>query len=57
MTFENMLSVTVLEWLIILVGCKIKVKKELKARKAKNLLVSLCSLQGFFQAVWFTTIY
>ena len=48
MTFENKLSITVLEWLIILFGCKIKVKKELKAREAKNSLVSLCSLQGYF---------
>ena len=30
--FENILSITVLEWLVILVGCKIKGINELEAR-------------------------
>ena len=43
-TFENMLSIRVLEWLVILVGCRIKGINELEARESKNSLVSLCSL-------------
>ena len=43
-TFENILSIRVLEWLMILVGCKIKGINELEAREAQNSLVSLCSL-------------
>ena len=43
-TFENILSIRVLEWLVILVGCKIKGINELEARESKNSLVSLCSL-------------
>ena len=35
-TFENILSVRVLEWLVILVGCKIEGINELEARKSKN---------------------
>ena len=35
-TFENILSVRVLEWLVILVGCKIKGINELEARESKN---------------------
>ena len=31
-TFENILSIRVLEWLVILVGCKIKGISELEAR-------------------------
>ena len=42
--FENILSIKVLEWLVVLVGCKIKGKNELDARKSKNSLVGLCSL-------------
>ena len=38
-TFENILSIRVLEWLVILVGCKIKVIKELEARESKNSFV------------------
>ena len=38
-TFENMLSIRVLEWLVILVGYKIKVIKELEARESKNSFV------------------
>ena len=30
-TFENILSIRVLEWLVILVGCKIKGISELEA--------------------------
>ena len=36
-TFENVLSIRVLEWLVILVGCKIKSINELQARESKNL--------------------
>ena len=43
-TFENILSIRVLEWLVILVACKIKGINKLKARESKNSLVSLCSL-------------
>ena len=35
-TFENTLSIRVLEWLVILVGCKIKGINELEARESKN---------------------
>ena len=35
-TFENILSVRVLEWLVILVGCKIKGINELEARESKT---------------------
>ena len=38
-TFENMLSIRVLKWLVILVGCKIKGKNELEARRSKNSFV------------------
>ena len=42
--FENILSVRVLEWLVILVGCKIgKCINEFFASESKNLLVGLCS--------------
>ena len=43
-TFENILSIRVLECLVILVGYKIKGINELEAIKSKNSLVSLCSL-------------
>ena len=33
-TFENVLSVRVLEWLVIPVGCKIKGINELEARES-----------------------
>ena len=35
-TFENILSIRVLEWLVIHVGFKIKGINELEARKSKN---------------------
>ena len=35
-TFENILSIKVLEWLVFLVGCKIKGINELEARESKN---------------------
>ena len=38
-TFENILFIKVLEWLFILVGCKIKGINELEARKSKNSFV------------------
>ena len=33
-TFENILSIRVLEWLVILVGCKIKGINEFEARES-----------------------
>ena len=42
--FENILSIRVLEWLVILVGCKIKGINELDASESKHVLVGLCSL-------------
>ena len=38
-TFENILSIRVLEWLVILVGCKIDKMNELEARESKNSFV------------------
>ena len=35
-TFENILSIRELEWLVILVGCKIKDINELGERESKN---------------------
>ena len=35
-TFENILSIRLLEWLVILVGCKIKEINELEARESKH---------------------
>ena len=35
-TLENVLSIRVLEWLVILVGCRIKGINELEARESKN---------------------
>ena len=43
-TFVNMLSVSVVEWLVVLVGCKMKGKKEFDARESKNSLVGLWTL-------------
>ena len=43
-TFENIWSIWVLEWLVILIGCKINGINELEARESKNLFVLLCSL-------------
>ena len=37
--FENILSIRVLEWLVILVGCENKDINELEARDSKNSLV------------------
>ena len=34
--FKNILSKRVLEWLVILIGCKIKGIYELEARESKN---------------------
>ena len=44
LTFENILSIRVLEWLFILIGCKIKGINELEAGESKNSFVWLCSL-------------
>ena len=41
--FEN-ISIRILEWLVILVGCKIKGVTELEARESKNPFVLLCAL-------------
>ena len=38
-TFENVLSIRVLEWLVSLVGCKIKGIYELEARESKTSFV------------------
>ena len=38
-TFENILSIWVLEWLVFLVGCKIKGINELEAKESKNSFV------------------
>ena len=43
-TLEYISSIRVLEWLVILVGCKIKGTNELEAREPKNSFVWLCSL-------------
>ena len=43
-TFENILFIKVLEWLFILVGCKIKGINELETRESKNSFVRLCAL-------------
>ena len=40
-TFENALSIRVLEWLVILFCCKINGKNELEAREPKISLVWL----------------
>ena len=39
LTFENILSIRVLEWLFILIGCKIKGINELEAGESKNSFV------------------
>ena len=41
---ENILSMRVFEWLVILVGCKIYGIKELEASKSKKLFVGWWSL-------------
>ena len=38
-TFENILSIRALEWLVILVGCKIKGMNEIDTRESKNSFV------------------
>ena len=43
-TFENILSIRVLKWLVILVGCKIKGINEFEVIESKNSFVWLCSL-------------
>ena len=42
--FENILSIRVLKWLVILVGCKIEGRDELEVREPKNYFARLCSL-------------
>ena len=42
--FKNVLPIRVLEWLVILVDCKIKVIGKLEARESKNSVVWLSSL-------------
>ena len=44
MTFEHILSITVLKWQVILVGCKIKVLNDLETRESESLFVSLGSI-------------
>ena len=43
-TFENILSIRGLEWLVILVGCKIKGINELEARESESSFFRYCSL-------------
>ena len=38
-TFENILSIRVLEWLVILIDCKLKDINESEAREHKNSFV------------------
>ena len=38
-TFENILSIKVLEWLVIQVGCKVKDINDLEGGQSKNSLV------------------
>ena len=38
-TFGNILSISVSEWLVILVGCKIKGINELESTESKNSFV------------------
>ena len=38
-TFENILSIRVFEWLVILFGCKIKGINEVEVRESKNSFV------------------
>ena len=42
--FEDMLSIRVLEWLAILVSCKIKGVNELDASESKKSFAGLCAL-------------
>ena len=46
-TFENTLSLKVLEWLVILAGCKIKGISELEAKESQkfNCLIMLIIIQ------------
>ena len=43
-TFENILFIRALKWIVILVVCKIKCINELKVRKSKNSFDWLCWL-------------
>ena len=38
-TFQKILSIRVLEWLVILAGCKIKGTNQLESRESKNSFV------------------
>ena len=38
-SFQNILPIRVLEWLVIIVGCKIKGINELEARESENSFV------------------
>ena len=53
--FENMLSIRVLEWLVILVGCKIKGINELDATESKNSFAGLSALQFIRLTLKFTS--
>ena len=44
MMFGKILSIRVLEWVFILVGCKIRGINQLNASESKNLLAGLCKL-------------
>ena len=43
-TFEKILSIKVLEWLVSLAGCKIYGMIEFESREFRNSLVGWCSL-------------
>ena len=43
-TFENILLMRVLEWLVSLLGCKKYGMIEFEARESRNLLMGWCSL-------------
>ena len=43
-TFEKTLPMRVLQWVVILAGCKIKGISQLEARESKTSFVWLCSL-------------
>ena len=44
MMFGKILSIRVLEWVFILVGCEIRGINQLNASESKNLLAGLCKL-------------
>ena len=43
-TFDKILSMRILEWLVTLVGCEIHEKIEFETKDSRNSLASYCSL-------------